>query len=120
MRFYKHKIRKFMENYHSVLVTNMGEPFNPNYTEVDRFIAGTQYQREDGSVEMSYLVKWCDLSYKDVTWYVAGTRGGGRVLGSNFVFSCPLLSPFFFFHFAGKRGKGERGGGLWMLASGVQ
>lgn len=43
------------------------EPFDPNYTNVERVLASNVPPGEDGS-EALYLVKWCGLAYDECTW----------------------------------------------------
>uniref|UniRef100_A0A286XKJ3 Chromodomain helicase DNA binding protein 9 n=1 Tax=Cavia porcellus TaxID=10141 RepID=A0A286XKJ3_CAVPO len=45
------------------------EPFNPDYTEVDRVLEVSFCEDKDtGEPVIYYLVKWCSLPYEDSTW----------------------------------------------------
>lgn len=44
-------------------ITDMDEPFDPNFTTIDRILAAGTY--EDRTY---YLVKWCGLQHADCTW----------------------------------------------------
>eukprot|EP00731_Ephydatia_muelleri_P027004 Em0018g1104a len=44
------------------------EPFNPEYTMVDRVLDVATQVEPGGEVVTHYLVKWCSLPYEDSTW----------------------------------------------------
>ncbi|KAM6430240.1 chromodomain-helicase-DNA-binding protein 9 isoform 6-T6 [Liasis olivaceus] len=56
------------------------EPFNPDYTEVDRVLEVSFCEDKDTGEHVTYyLVKWCSLPYEDSTWELKEDVDQGKI-----------------------------------------
>ena len=62
------KINRYKQKPQSEFGLFEDEPFNPDYIKVDRILEIEKVRESDGKESVYYLVKWCSLSYEEVTW----------------------------------------------------
>jgi chromodomain-helicase-DNA-binding protein 7 len=65
------KIRRFQQKQgqqFNIFENLEEEPFNPDFTEVDRVLDCSEHTDDDGNTVKHYLVKWKSLPYEDATW----------------------------------------------------